>query len=33
MLGLLRELDRACAALGLRYWLDSGTLLGAVRHG
>lgn len=33
MLRLLRIFDRVCAEAGLRYWLDSGTLLGAVRHG
>jgi len=33
MLRLLKVLDRVCWEAGLRYWLDSGTLLGAVRHG
>jgi lipopolysaccharide cholinephosphotransferase len=33
MLRLLRIFDQACRHLGLDYWLDSGTLLGAVRHG
>ena len=33
MLRLLRIFDRICRDAGLRYWLDSGTLLGAVRHG
>lgn len=32
-LEILKTIDRVCARLGLRYWLDSGTLLGAVRHG
>jgi lipopolysaccharide cholinephosphotransferase len=32
-LGILIEFDKACKALGLRYTLSSGTLLGAVRHG
>lgn len=32
-LELLRELDRVCKKLGLKYFLDSGTLLGAVRDG
>ena len=30
---LLRDFDAFCGELGLRYWLISGTLLGAVRHG
>ena len=30
-LELLNELDRVCRALGVKYFLDSGTLLGAVR--
>ncbi|HZZ98143.1 MAG TPA: LicD family protein, partial [Jatrophihabitantaceae bacterium] len=29
----LRAVDRACRCLGTDYWLDGGTLLGAVRHG
>jgi lipopolysaccharide cholinephosphotransferase len=29
---MLRILDRICADSNLRYWLDGGTLLGAVRH-
>jgi lipopolysaccharide cholinephosphotransferase len=33
MLRLLRIFDRICGEAGLRYWLDSGTLLGAIRHG
>ena len=32
-LDLLYELERVCRKLGLRYFLDSGTLLGAVRDG
>lgn len=32
-LDLLCEFDRVCKKLGLRYFLDSGTLLGAVRDG
>jgi len=33
MLRLLRIFDATCEKLGLKYWLDSGTLLGAERHG
>ena len=33
MLEMLRFLDRVCRENGIRYWIDSGTLLGAVRHG
>lgn len=32
MLEMLIEFDAICTQHGLRYWLDSGTLLGAVRH-
>ncbi len=32
-LKLLKELDRVCREYGLRYFLFSGLLLGAVRHG
>jgi lipopolysaccharide cholinephosphotransferase len=32
MLRTLRVLDAICRAQGIRYWLCSGTLLGAVRH-
>lgn len=31
-LALLKELDYVCKQNGLIYWLDGGTLLGAVRH-
>lgn len=33
MLRLLHIFDAVCHEIGLTYWLDSGTLLGAVRHG
>ena len=32
-LELMEELDRVCSCLDIRYYLDSGTLLGAVRDG
>lgn len=32
-LGVLKELDRVCNEAGLQYFIYSGTLLGAVRHG
>ena len=32
-LELLREVDRICRKLGIRYQIIAGTLLGAVRHG
>lgn len=31
-LALLKELDYVCKNAGLKYWIDFGTLLGAVRH-
>ena len=32
MLEILSEIDRVCKKNGLVYWIDFGTLLGAVRH-
>ena len=31
-LALLKEMDYVCKQAGLKYWLDGGTQLGAVRH-
>lgn len=33
MLGILVEIDKICRRHNIPYWLDSGTLIGAVRHG
>ena len=33
LLNLLVEFDSVCTRLGITWWIDSGTLLGAVRHG
>ena len=33
MLEILCEIDRICKKHGIRYWLSSGTLIGAARHG
>jgi len=33
LLEMLKDFDTICATLGVRYWLSSGTVLGAVRHG
>lgn len=32
-LGILKDIDRVCNELSITYWLDSGSVLGAVRHG
>jgi lipopolysaccharide cholinephosphotransferase len=32
-LDMLVEIDRVCRTLDVRYWLDSGTCIGAARHG
>ena len=32
-LAILEVIDHVCKANGIEYWLDGGTLLGAVRHG
>jgi lipopolysaccharide cholinephosphotransferase len=33
LFGILVDFDDVCRQLGIPYWLDGGTLLGAVRHG
>lgn len=33
LLEMLKYLDKVCTENGIRYWLSSGTCLGAVRHG
>ena len=33
LLDILIEFDRVCRKNGISYWIDSGTLIGAARHG
>lgn len=33
LLSILKEIDALCRRHGIDYWLDGGTVLGAVRHG
>lgn len=33
MLEMLKYIDNVCQAHGIKYWLSSGTCLGAIRHG
>ena len=33
MLGILEEIDKLCRAHNISYWIEGGTLLGALRHG
>ena len=32
-LGILNDINRVCREYGIAYWLDSGSVLGACRHG
>lgn len=33
LLQMLKDFDTICNELGVKYWLSSGTLIGAARHG
>lgn len=33
LLQMLKDFDKICEEIGVRYWLSSGTLIGAARHG
>ena len=33
LLQMLKDFDKICKEIGVKYWLASGTLLGAMRHG
>ncbi|MDE6121888.1 MAG: LicD family protein, partial [Duncaniella dubosii] len=33
MLDMLKKIDRICAENNIKYWLSSGTCIGALRHG
>lgn len=33
LLGMLKDFDKICKEVGVKYWLSSGTLIGAARHG
>ena len=33
MLDILVEVDKVCRKHNITYWIDYGTLLGAIRHG
>ena len=33
MLDILLKIDAFCKQYGINYWLEGGTMLGAVRHG
>ena len=33
LLQMLKDFDKICKEIGVKYWLSSGTLIGAARHG